>query len=75
MSGALKDILINTMVHSAVLFHIFSEGDAYQMRTGFGYTAGALVVHMEWGENLSPVNNDCICTDVLHETLWEQSYL
>lgn len=75
MSGALKDIVINTDVHSAVPFHIFSEGDVYQMKSGFGYTAGALVVHMEWGENFSPVNNDYICTDVLHETLWEQSYL
>lgn len=75
VSGALKDIVIDTRVHSTVLFHIFSEGDAYQMKTGFGYRAGALVIHMEWGENLSSVNNDCICTNILHETLWEQSYL
>lgn len=75
MSGAFKDIVINTMVHSTVPFPIFSEGDAYQMKTGFGYTAGVLVVHTEWSENLSPVNNDRICRDVLHKTLWEQSYL
>lgn len=70
MSGALKDVVINIMVHSTLLFHIFSEGDAYQMKTGFGYTEGALVVDTEWGENLSPLNNDCIFTDPLHETLW-----
>lgn len=70
MSGALKDVVINTTVHSTLLFHIFSEGDAYQMKTGFVYTEGALVVDMEWGENLSPLNNGCIFTDVLHETLW-----
>lgn len=75
VSGAFKVIVIGTMFHSTVLFPFFSEGDAYQMKTGFGYTAGVLVVHMEVGENLSPVNNDRICTDVLHKTLWEQSYL
>lgn len=36
----------NTVVHSTLLFHIFSGGDAYPIKTVFSYTGGTAVVHL-----------------------------